>query len=146
MFKEGNYENNRVVLLEKELLLNGTISWKDCWKGYNNEENSNDFYNSTFVIPMSITSDNEDHNSIFYNKFFSKNDNNKLTSNTRVIWGFLCFDSKQKNYFNEIEKIYNSTDLGFIIADILSIYLVFFYNYTSASETIQKYEEMLYKK
>lgn len=143
LFKRGKYKNPRIDNEKSKLFLQDKISWEDCWISYDDEDN-NSYYQSTLVIPMSITNDEIEEEGIFYNNYFSKNNVNKLANKTRVIWGFLCLDSKQKGYFEQIKDICNPIDLGFIISDILSIYLIFFYNYTSASETIQKYEKNLY--
>ena len=91
---------------------------------------------------MSITSDNEDKNSSFYNAFFEEKNESIAKSQTRSIWGFACFDSQQKDYFKSLKHI-DFLDLGYIISDILSIYLVYFYNYTITSKTILEYENSL---
>lgn len=135
-FIKGEYQNPRLDNSLREKLIKKEISWKNCWKQY--KDNINDYYNSTLIIPMSITTDNENKDTIFYRNFFEKNDNSKLNTKERIIWGFFCLDSKQKNFFTNIST-FDPIDLGFIITDILSLYLIFFYNYTSASETVNKY-------
>ena len=141
LYKAGKYKNPR--LKEKDFLLRNSIEWKDCWNDYDGKKNNNkNYYNSTLVIPMSITSDNEDENSDFYNAFFKEKNESIAKSKTRTIWGFACFDSQQKDYFGSLKHI-DFLDLGYIISDILSIYLVYFYNYTITSKTILEYENSL---
>jgi len=135
-FKNGTYKNHRLDIGKKEALLNSDITWEDCWTPYESGENTS--YNSTLIIPMSITSEDEDKNSVFYKNFFEKKTDGKANLNSRAIWGYLCLDSESKNFFSGI-KDFDVLDLGFIITDIISLYLVFFYNYTSGSDTVNKY-------
>ncbi len=143
-FLSGNYENNRIKEDCYEDLKHKKISWKDCWKGYNTESiKNNEYYQSTLIIPMSITNSEEDKEqySLFYNQFFEPD---KKFLKQRTIWGFLCIDTIEKNYFTKLEnELISPVDYGFVFADILSLYLVFFYNYVISSETIKEYEDNL---
>lgn len=53
------------------------------------------------------------------------------SKNDRAIYGFLCFDNHKSNYF--IEDI--DVSIGYIFADILSLYLIERLRYTKYSET-----------
>ena len=142
LYKRGEYKNPR--LKDKELLLKGNIKWKEFWNNYNDTKEINNYYNSTFVMPMSMTSDNEDKQSGFYNRFFEQKSESIVQSQTRTIWGFVCLDSKKTDYFKSLTlKNIDFIDLGYIVSDILSIYLVYFYNYTLTSETIINYEKSI---
>lgn len=135
-YKNGIYKNHRLDNNQIENLKNSNIAWDKCWIPYNTGKNT--IYNSTMIIPMSITSSEEDKNSIFYKNFFQKQTEGKTNINSRAIWGYLCLDSKKKNFFKSIEE-FDVLDMGFVITDILSLYLVFFYNYTSGSETVARF-------
>ena len=91
---------------------------------------------------MSISNNNVDKNSLFYKQFFEKQSEaitrTKSIEKIKTIFGFFCIDDKKKNFFSKI-GIKESENLGFIITDILSLYLVFFYNYTSGSEMIREF-------
>ena len=137
-FKDGNYKNHRIDISKKEDLIKGNVNWEECWIAYKNGTDT--LYNSTLIIPMSITSDDEDKDTVFYKNFFEKETEFKTNLKSRTIWGYLCLDSKKKNFFSDI-KDFDVLDLGYIITDILSLYLVFFYNYTSGSENITRFLE-----
>jgi len=143
LFLENKYKNPRLKSNTRELLEVEKKKWKDCWTNYDQSfEEKTSYYNSSLVIPMSITSENENINEDFYKAFFEQNSDSSISSKTRSIWGFVCFDSKETNYFKNLEYI-DFLDLSFIISDILSIYLVYFYNYTTTSKTIIEYEKSL---
>jgi hypothetical protein len=132
-FRNKEYKNPR---LQKDLV------WEESWKSYSGEKISNDYYSSTLVIPMSITNSGIDKDSLFYKKYFDAKNQKKLTNSTRAIWGFVCFDSKKKDYFSE-----EDVELAYIITDILSLYVVFYYNYVMSSSTTQTFEELyMYEK
>lgn len=133
---EQSYNNNEY----KNPRLKENESWENAWENYSNADASDKYYNSTLVIPMSITSKNLDEKSLFYKKYFEQRSKGKVNTNTRAIWGFVCFDTKKKNYFDENLDL----DLGFIIADILSLYVIFYYNYAISSQTVLKYEEIYF--
>lgn len=133
LFLQGKYENSRLNKEQRDELADGKIDWINCWKPYTNTTKNVKYYNSTLVIPMAIRSDNLDKkDKEFYEKFFKNVSHHK---NSRTVWGFLCLDHKSSNFFEDEETMKLT---GYIIADILSLYLMFFYNYISASDTINK--------
>jgi len=52
----------------------------------------------------------------------------------RTIFGYLCFDHVEENYFNDDIDI----DVGYIFADIISLYMVTRSIYTELSTTYSK--------
>ena len=56
----------------------------------------------------------------------------------RVIFGFLCFDHIDSNYFIENEDV----SLGYVFADVLSVYFVSRMMYTSMSDTFKSIESI----
>ena len=127
-FRNEKYKNPR---LQENLL------WEESWKNYSDEKVSDNYYNSTLVMPMAITNSGVDEDSLFYKKYFKAQNQGKVSSSTRAIWGFVCFDTKQKDYFTE-----EDIELAYIITDILSLYIVFYYNYVMSSATTHTFEEL----
>jgi hypothetical protein len=132
-FINNEYKNPRLDESLREKLENGSISWEKCWKPiiYDNTEKTY-CYRSTLIIPMAIRISESD-NKLFINKFSTESTNSE---NIRTVWGFLCFDYDDKNIF--LDKEDDIKDIGYIIADILSLYLMFFYDHISGSDTFNK--------
>jgi hypothetical protein len=139
-FIENKYSNPRLVKEKLSEYLNESITWKECWKSLNHNEEQ-EYYSSTLILPMSIRGTNDDEKDInFYNHFFKEIQQHK---DSRTIWGFLCFDSIDINYFNNTQED-DFASIGYIMSDILSLYLMYFYNHISGSKTIKLVEEKLY--
>lgn len=132
-FINNKYKNHRLnddlreALAKKE---NG-ISWEDCWSPITDGGKDKFPYRSTLIIPMSIRISEQD-NSTFVDKFYKTIEH---ANRVRTVWGFLCFDYEQENIFLNREE--NLKDIGYIIADVLSLYLMFFYDHISGSETVE---------
>lgn len=140
-FKNSSYINPRLDNNQRKKFKKGEIEWKDCWKK-NDGYNSLEYYSSTLILPMSIRSDDNDENDIeFYNHFFKNVEQHK---DSRTVWGFLCFDDKEINYFMNDDNS-DFAEIGYIISDILSLYLMYFYNHVSGSTTIKNIETQLKK-
>jgi len=138
-FKNGTYENPRLDSSKKKLFQSTQIEWKDCWLS-SDQDNFLEYYSSTLIIPMSIRSDESDlKEQNFYDHFFREIAHNQ---DSRTVWGFLCFDNPSTNYFT-LEKEKEFEEISYIIADILSLYLMYFYNHISGSSTIQEIEETI---
>lgn len=132
------YKNAR---LEGDIALfkKNKISWKECWVNLDNN-NTIEHYSSTLILPMSIRSEPNDENDIlFYNHFFKDVEQHK---DSRTIWGFLCFDDTEINYFKDKDNT-DFIAIGYIIADTLSLYLMYFYNHISGSSTVLDIEKEL---
>jgi len=107
------------------------LEWHQCWKkeraidaGWHNA-----CYKSTLIVPMTLI--NNDLSPNFKKRFFTEQQ-----KDNRTIWGFLCFDHPNVNYFNEE----NDVKIGYIFADILSLYYVSAYIHTEISETYKRAE------
>jgi hypothetical protein len=132
-FINDKYKNPRLDESLREKLENGSISWEKCWKPIIHDNTEKTYcYRSTLIIPMAIRISESD-NKLFINKFSTESTNSE---NIRTIWGFLCFDYEDKNIF--LDKEDELKDIGYIIADILSLYLMFFYDHISGSDTFNK--------
>jgi len=130
-FLNNKYSNSRLKNELREKLKNGEVSWRECWQPIGEGQETFD-YRSTLIIPMSIRITENDPESFV--KQFSKKVSQ--SEGVRTVWGFLCFDSPEKNAFKKSEE--ELKDVGYIAADILSLYLMFFYNHISGSRTFNK--------
>ncbi len=140
-FKNNQYKNPRLKTTAYKNFIENKIKWKDCWK--EDDKNPVEYYSSTLIVPMSMRNDENDiENKEYFDHFFKKV---KQYKDSRTIWGFLCFDSINTNYFENKKNPDLYTDLGYIIADQISLYLIFFYNYTSGSKTTMEIRNIIYK-
>lgn len=138
-FQEETYKNPRLNDDLREDFIQNKITWKDCWKVADNDEVL-EYYSSTLIIPMSIRSEEKDMtDKSFYKHFFQDIQKHDAS---RTVWGFLCFDHTEVDFFQN-EDHDDFQDIGYIIADILSLYLMFFYNHLPASKTINEIEKTL---
>ncbi len=135
-FLNGDYINPRLDDTKKEDLRAGNISWEDCWKKISDSDLDKHPYRSTLIIPMAIRIGDLDKPRFV--QHFS--DNVEQNRDSRTIWGFLCFDYPEKNIFSNLEDDFK--DSGYIVADILSLYLMFFYNHLSGSKTFNEAMEL----
>lgn len=137
-FINGKYKNPRLDDNLRSNLKDKKILWKDCWKPLH--DGAKDEYLSTLIIPMAIRINDSD-DSLFKEKFSEKISHGE---SSRTVWGFLCFDYPEKNILKEHEE--DVKDVSYIIADILSLYLMFFYNHISGSKTFSKAMEIVSSK
>lgn len=105
-----------------------TLGWEECWKKVETKSGiincpSDCVYKSTLVIPMAFI--NAELSNEFKEIFKINKDSRKS------IYGFLCFDHQEIDYFDE--EI--DSRIGFIFADILSLYFVQQYSLTNYSST-----------
>lgn len=108
-------------LMNSQSIISNDIHWQNCWVD-DCDANNDAFYKSTLIIPMTLLNNEL---SIQYKILININ---KLD---RTIFGFLCMDHVNTNYFNESSDI----DMGYIIADLLSFFLINRLNYTESSTT-----------
>ncbi len=114
--------------------------WESYW--INTSENRPDTescYKSTIVIPLTLI--NATLSKEFKEYLSSENeeydeDNDKFK---KLMFGFLCIDHRHINYFNHGEDI----RICYIIADILSLFLITRMMYTSNSRKYKKTKELL---
>ena len=102
--------------------------WQNCWRrveidGSEKLPPPETCYKSTLIIPMTLLSDPSYMSSEFRQHF-------NVNSNTqKMVFGFLGLDHPNINFFNKKGDI----DIGYIIADILSLYLIQRLSYISYS-------------
>lgn len=122
--RRREYNNPRLVPDKLDKFRDGDLEWESCWVDDGGGVDS--FYKSTLIVPMTLK--NNALAQEFKESFMGKVDK------TRTIFGFLCFDRNTTDYFNSEEDV----DVGYIMADWLSLYLMAFINYTSNSYTYKK--------
>ena len=141
--KNKRYINKRISRDKVLEYLDGKRDWESCWepikvqKGEVHElisSPSETHYKSTMVIPMSLRTQDID---VEFKKHFS------LTKvpieRERIIFGFLCLDHQDTNFFEpEIDKL-----VGYIFADLLSLYLIQQLTHTEYSEIYRKSKKYL---
>lgn len=118
---ESQYTQSFVKSILHHQKMSPKKNWLSCWQG-DTAECPTSCYSSTLIIPMTLA-------------------NNKLSTeyqyliniekDARTIFGFLCIDHVTVDYFNESSDI----DMGYIIADLLSLFLINRLNYTDSSST-----------
>lgn len=139
----GDYKNPRLNTNStnyKESLINKIfadsldLSWCKCWKNDNvisNEDEDEDehkyCYKSTFIVPMTLKNNDL---SIEFRELFD----NKGSIDSRIIFGFLCFDHQNANYFDEV----NDVKICYMVADILSLYFISAYIHTDRSSSFRE--------
>lgn len=128
-----NYNPPRKAFIKKEAI---DTAWCDCWvRGSSTPaEWERSCYKSTLIVPMTLI--NNDLDDEFKKDFF-----NSSFHDNRTIIGYLCFDHPIIDYFNENIDV----KLGYIFADILSLYFYSAYIHTTISQTFQKAKEFLKK-
>lgn len=105
-------------------------NWKSYWKNSDDIENS--AYKSTLIVPITLW--NNDLSDEFIEKIGAKDTD-------RLIFGYLCFDHEDEKYFDEDIDV----DVGYIIADLISIYAFNRLNYSDYSKSFKEIENFLGK-
>lgn len=145
--KKGNYRNPRLQKpavdnyvedswwqRKKNINANGfykDTSWQKCWKAQVSDGESvlphyRNCYKSTLIIPLTLR--NNTLSAEFIRGF-------NMEDMERTIFGYLCFDHIEKNYFDPIVDV----DFGYVYADLLSLYLLARFTYTARSRTFQDF-------
>lgn len=110
-------------------------SWVKCWAPPQGEGNPpvdpNSCYKSTVIIPMTLW--NNKLAPPFLMRLREKQ-KREINTEARTILGYLCFDHVETDYFNDDMDI----DVGYIFADILSLYMMTRSIYTELSTTYSK--------
>lgn len=113
-------------------------AWVNCWKrietdnGQSIRTHYRNCYKSTLIIPLTLLNNNLDKR--FLKKFNIENVN-------RTIFGYLCFDHIETNYFNPVADV----DFGYIFGDVLSLYLLVRFMYVDQSSTYTALRDFLKK-
>lgn len=140
---QGGYDANpridfiRLKEDRSKLLEADDANRMDVWPTYWDNGAPNDpssCYRSTLIIPMTLAHNDLSHE---FRKEF------KLPDVGRTIFGFLCFDHPNPNYFcvSEVSGTRSSDcAIGYFFADLFSLYFVTALGFTAASRT---YEDAL---
>jgi hypothetical protein len=151
---DGTYVNGRIDVDKTEAYLNkqtrdttaldkggGTkdSEWTKCWRivdSYGNlipDIDPRSCYKSTLVIPLTLWRNKLDIVFIeqINNKIHQSTESSEVENIDRLIFGYLCIDHVTEGYFN------SGTDLNiaYIVADLLSLYLLVKMIYTESSST-----------
>ena len=120
--------------------------WMDCWvnKGIKDDKREvkidltpEECYKSTLIIPITlINNEISDH---LRSHFEIPKEELSQSEIARSIYAFLCFDNQNVNYF--IEDI--DVKIGYLFADILSLYLFDCLKYMKYSKTFKMAIEIL---
>ena len=102
--------------------------WKECW--VDGSENRASFYKSTLIVPMTLWNNKVSDE-------FKRLIN--MENVERTIFGFLCFDHEDENYFDEDDDV----AVGYIFSDILSLYVFTRIIYVEISKTFNSVESWL---
>jgi hypothetical protein len=112
--------------------LDGIVrNWDEFWHDYTPEKRGDaSFYKSTLIIPLTLWNDNID------------DDLRRLAqigSGRQSICGYLCFDHRELDYFNDAEDV----SVGYIFAYVLSIFVFTRMVYTKGSDTFKRIRTLL---
>jgi hypothetical protein len=112
-------------------LIQDTEPWLECWKDYNDTgKDITSFYKSTLIIPMVLKDSN-------LSDTFKSLVN--IHNADRTIFGFLCFDHADVDYFNEEDDV----KVGYVYAELFSLYLFARAVFTEISRTFSEAEKYL---
>lgn len=131
-YKLSPFEQYKVHKLQKN-----DEKWINCWYETENPDGSRNrpipeaCYKSTMIIPMTLLGND------LYPQFRERF--NIDTEDERAIYGFLCFDHHTINYFEEEPDRF----IGYMFADIMSLYQITQLIYTDLSKTYRKVAELL---
>lgn len=104
--------------------------WASCWTSVNNPLDPLESYKSTLIIPITFWNNTDELNNSFLQKLKLFRESDLDGEPARAILGYLCFDHVDTHFFNKaVDK-----NVGYIFADIISLYLISLQNYTSASQ------------
>ncbi|MBU4565599.1 MAG: hypothetical protein KKE29_12825 [Proteobacteria bacterium] len=114
------------------------LAWERCWRPSGGGDGParvdaplESCYKSTLIIPMTLKSHDKDLSGDFKEIM-------GLEDKSRNIFGYLCFDHLAGGYFNNDPDV----AVGYVVADILSLYYMTQLNYTKRSTTYQRSIEL----
>lgn len=125
-------------------------SWVKCWKAPQDHEDPpspidpSSCYKSTVIIPMTLW------NNKLAPPFLTRLRTEPKEKRSRVIFGYLCFDHVEANYFNDYLSDASDAedgidiDVGYIFADLLCLYMITRAMYTELSATFCKAMQVSY--
>jgi hypothetical protein len=130
MERVAEYKSSRIKIWPDDPLKDA--EWEKCWLDESNQNSDfSAYYKSTLIIPIAFRVGNT---STEFKKNFEVND-----SEPRKIYGFLCLDHRDTFFFNNGSDV----DLGYVIADLLSLYLITRAIYLSHSSTFEHAKKIL---
>lgn len=103
----------------------GTSSKHGTYKNVRNDFNK--FYNSTMIVPISLISN------ALSEEFITHFNLNISAEAFRVIYGFICIDHKNRNYFDQELDVH----IGNIFSEYFLLYLILQSKYVDQSQTFQ---------
>lgn len=108
--------------------------WVHCWEGGESDKSS--CYKSTLIVPMTLRgTPHMDKNFI---RLFNTQEFD-MENVERLIFGYLCFDHFGTNFFHEVRDV----NIGYILADLMSLYLLTDFIYEKRSSTYQKAKRII---
>ncbi|BDM83581.1 hypothetical protein [Acaryochloris marina] len=113
-------------ILKKLISPTPDYAWRDCWLPYGTGELSqmNSCYKSTLVTSIVLFENNLEIEAL---KFLKNSRNNSWSKG--ILFGFLCFDHPEVNYFKRIKD----ENMAIFFADILCPFFVYFDLYGTIS-------------
>lgn len=103
-----------IRFLPKTFFRREDIEWTKCWDvGAKVPPLARNCYKSTLIVPMTLTGNS------LSEEFLEDTLVGKAAKVDRSIYGFLCFDHPDREYFHE-----DDIHVGYIMADLLSIYRI----------------------
>lgn len=117
----------------KDVPLIGEDNIRGRWTSYWDKGQADETmcYQSTLIVPLTLINNSLSNE---FKKEFG------IDNFEKTIFGFLCFDHIEKDFFLQHED----EDIGYFMADILSLYQVVALGFTSASETYKKSIKLLF--
>jgi len=125
--------------------------WVSCWRkiqggkrGGETPPPRDSCYKSTLVIPCTLKNNDLDDPTEFWTRLTKKATENglfwwrggDLLTAQRQVYAYLCLDYPEINYFDKVVDV----RVGYIVADILSLYFFINQMYTAFSGTVRKIE------
>ncbi|MCI5123100.1 MAG: hypothetical protein D3925_01140 [Candidatus Electrothrix sp. AR5] len=152
---EGTYKNKRINsnVVKNTYNIPGTFKssyqkiigqperdrpWETCWNPNSNGKHpySETCYKSTLVVPMTLL--NATLCKDFKEYIFCDTQRTESDTYEKLMFGFLCMDHRHSNYFSSESDI----RFGYIVADLLSLFLVMRMMCRSRSRTCQRASEL----
>jgi len=110
--------------------------WVGCWSDNATAIDSSSFYRSTLIIPCTVW--NNSFSERFLTSIRSKVPD-MTASFERIILGYLCLDHVETDFFQDPLDV----DVGYVMADMLSIFLFMRWLLTKASDTYKEARKLV---
>ena len=118
-----NYPPSCLRRISSKIVNQRDEKWESCWDvGDKHRPTAESCYKSTIVIPMTLLKSTicNEFKKYMFSDFF-KAASSSEQGNGKIIVGFLCMDHADVKYFNDHIDI----NIGYIIADILSLFVIY---------------------